>query len=85
MCKEIYEMYHVLVGGCGGVVLPDTVVLDHLLKSFVEALGAQPLTPLALQLLLSLTQNICKSHLCDCNTYCSPAEVGKSQTIYCVN
>lgn len=47
-------MYHALVGGHSGVVLPDTVVLDHLLQRFVETLGAQPVTPLALQLLLSL-------------------------------
>lgn len=47
---------HVLVRGYSGMVLPDTVVLDHLLQSCVEALGAQPVTPLALQLLLSLVQ-----------------------------
>lgn len=47
-------MYHVLVGRYSGMVLPDTVLLDHLLQPFVEALRAQPVTPLALQLLLSL-------------------------------
>ncbi len=47
-------MYHVLIRWHSGMVLPDTVVLDHLLQPSVEALGAQPVSPLALQLLLSL-------------------------------
>lgn len=54
------EMYHVLVRGYGGMMLPDTMVLDHLLEPFVETLGAQPETPLALQLLLSLEKCIWK-------------------------
>lgn len=53
-------MYHVLVRGYSGMVLPDAVFLYHLLQPFVEALGAQPLTPLALQLLLNLEKYICK-------------------------
>lgn len=60
LCKYACEMYHVLVRGYSGMVLPDTVVLDHLLQSCVEALGAQPVTPLALQLLLSLEKDIGK-------------------------
>lgn len=47
-------MYHVLVRGYSGMVLPDTVVLDHLLQPSVQALGAQPLKFLNLQLLFSL-------------------------------
>lgn len=56
-------MYHVLVRGYSGMVLPDTVVLDHLLQPSVQALGAQPLKFLNLQLLFSLgkTQN---THTC---------------------
>lgn len=42
------------------MMLPDTMVLDHLLEAFVETLGAQPETPLALQLLLSLEKQIWK-------------------------
>lgn len=54
------EMYHVLVRGYSGMMLPDTMVLDHLLEPFVETFGAQPETPLALQLLLSLEKQIWK-------------------------
>lgn len=36
------------------MVLPDTVVLDHLLQCLMEALQAQPEPPLVLQFLLSL-------------------------------
>lgn len=38
------------------MVLPDAVLLDHLLQSFVEALRPQPVTPLTLQFLLSLEE-----------------------------
>lgn len=36
------------------MVLADAVILKHLLQTLVEALRTQPLTPLVLQLLLSL-------------------------------
>lgn len=50
------------------MVLPDAVVLDHLLQPLVEALGVKPLMPLALQLLLRLNnkgnvQKSCQLHI----------------------
>lgn len=40
------------------MVLFDVLILHHLLQTFVEALRAQPLMPLILQLLASLEKNI---------------------------
>lgn len=56
-------MYHVLVRGYSGMVLPDTVVLDHLLQPSVQALGAQPLKFLNLQLLFSLGKKPQNTHM----------------------
>lgn len=55
-------MYHVLVRWYSGMVLPDTVVLDHLLQPSVQALRAQPLKFLNLQLLFSLENNTQNTH-----------------------
>lgn len=57
-------MYHVLVRGYSGMVLPDTVVLDHLLQPSVQALRAQPLKFLNLQLLFSLGKKTQNTHTC---------------------
>lgn len=68
-------MYHVLVRGYSGMVLPDTVVLDHLLQPSVQALGAQPLKFLNLQLLFSLgKKNPKHSHV---RTHTVPHKIGQ--------
>lgn len=53
-CATALEAYQALVRGYSGMVLPDTVLLDHLLQPLIKALWAQPLTSVALQLLVCL-------------------------------
>lgn len=67
-------MYHVLVRGYSGMVLPDTVVLDHLLQPSVQALGAQPLKFLNLQLLFSLEK---KNPITHVRTHTVPHKIGQ--------
>lgn len=69
-------MYHVLVRGYSGMVLPDTVVLDHLLQPSVQALGAQPLKFLNLQLLFSLGKKNPKT-LTHVRTHTVPHKIGQ--------
>lgn len=69
-------MYHVLVRGYSGMVLPDTVVLDHLLQPSVQALGAQPLKFLNLQLLFSLEKKKPKT-LTHVRTHTVPHKIGQ--------
>lgn len=68
-------MYHVLVRGYSGMVLPDTVVLDHLLQPSVQALGAQPLKFLNLQLLFSLGKK--PKTLTHVRTHTVPHKIGQ--------